>query len=161
MDALSVLQGEHAAYFVENNGREGLIVYAVALSTALLGPSVLAIRLPTALASAGTVFLVFLVGRLLFGKDEESGKATPWRGLLVGGIGAGILAVSLGQTVIGGTAFRPISCLCLFLSVFPCSGLGGGNGPAGESRWRVCVPGCYRIPTSRRALPRCCSYYLV
>ena len=106
VDALRVLQGEHAVFFPENNGREGLIVYAVALSTSLLGHTVLAIRLPTALASAGTVIVVFWLGRLLFGKEEENGKATPWRGLLVGGVGAGLLAVSLGQTVIGRTAFR-------------------------------------------------------
>lgn len=106
VDALRVLQGEHAVYFSENNGREGLIVYAVALTTSLLGSSVLALRLPTALASAGTVFVVFWLGRLLYGRDEESGLATPWRGMLVGGVGAGLLAVSFGLTVIGRTAYR-------------------------------------------------------
>ena len=106
VDALHVLQGEHTVFFPENNGREGLIVYAVALSTSFLGRTVLAIRLPTALASAGAVFAVFWLGRLLFGRDEESGKATPWRGLLIGGVGAGLMAVSLGQTVIGRTALR-------------------------------------------------------
>ena len=137
VDALSVLQGEHAAYFVENNGREGLIVYAVALSTALLGPSVLAIRLPTALASAGTVFLVFWLGRLLFGKDEESGKATPWRGLLVGGIGAGILAVSLGQTVIGRTAFRANFLPLLISLCFSLLWVGWRQ----RSGWRIALAG--------------------
>ena len=76
----------------------------------------LAVRLPTALASAGTVFVVFWLAYLLFGRDEESGRATPWRGLLVGGVGAGLLAVSIGQTVLGRTAFRA-NLLPLLLSL--------------------------------------------
>ena len=120
VDALRVLQGEHAVFFPESHGREGLIVYAVALTTSFLGRTILAVRLPTALASAGTVFIVFWLGWLLFGSDEKSGRATPWRGLLVGGVGAGLLAVSLSQTVIGRTAFRAnfvplLFCLSLAL----------------------------------------------
>ena len=121
MDALQVLQGEHAVFFpAENDGLEGLMAYAVALGTSLLGRTVLAVRLPAALASAGAVFVVFWLGRLLFGRDEESGRATPWRGLLIGGVGAGLLAVSLGQTIIGRTAFRAnflplLLSLCLAL----------------------------------------------
>ncbi len=106
VDALQVLQGKHAVFFRENTGREGLIVYAIALATSFLGRTILAIRLPTALASAGTVFVIFWLGQLLFGKDEESGQASPWRGLLIGAVGASLLAVSIGQTVIGRTAFR-------------------------------------------------------
>ena len=105
MDALRVLQGEHAVFFPANNGREGLIVYTIALAVSFVGRTMLALRLPTALASAGTVFVVFWLGQLLFGR-EESGRATPWRGLLVGGIGAGLLAMSLGQTIIGRAALR-------------------------------------------------------
>ena len=121
VDALQVLQGEHAVFFpAENDGLEGLMAYAVALGTSLLGRTVLAVRLPAALASAGAVFVVFWLGRLLFGRDEESGRATPWRGLLIGGVGAGLLAVSLGQTIIGRTAFRAnflplLLSLCLAL----------------------------------------------
>ena len=121
VDALRVLQGEHAVFFPEKvEGREGMVMYAMALAISLLGRTELALRLPTALASAGTVFVVFWLGRLLFGREEESGRATPWRGLLVGGVGAGLLAVSLGQTIIGRTAFRTtflplFLCLCLAL----------------------------------------------
>ena len=106
INALQVLQGEHAAFFPDNNGREGLIVYAIALAVSFLGRTALAIRAPTALASAATVFAVFWLGWRLFGLDEDSGRATPWRGLLIGGVGAGLLAVSFGQTVLGRTAFR-------------------------------------------------------
>ena len=120
VDALRVLHGEHAAFFPENKGREGLIVYAIAMTTSLLGRTILAVRLPTALASAGTVFAIFWLGQLLFGRDGETGRATPWRGLLVGGVGAGLMAVSLAQTVIGRTALRAnfmplLLCLCLGL----------------------------------------------
>lgn len=107
MDALRVLQGEYAVFFPEKlGGREGLVMYAIALATFLLGRTELALRLPTALASAGTVFVVFWLGHLLFGWDEESGRTTPWRGLLVGGVGAGLMAVSIGLTIMGRTAFR-------------------------------------------------------
>ena len=119
VDALRVLQGEHAVFFSEIMDAKGMIVYAVAVPISLLGRTALAVRLPTALASAGTVFVVFWLGRLLFGRDEK-GQATPWRGLLVGGVGAGLLAVSIGQTVLGRTAFR---ANFLPLLSFPVSGL--------------------------------------
>ena len=106
LDALQVLQGEHAVFFDANHGREGLVVYAIALSISILGRTELAIRLPTALVSVGAVFVVFWLGRTLFGRDGESGQATPWRGLFVGGVGAGLLAVSLSQTMIGRMAMR-------------------------------------------------------
>ena len=136
-DALHVLQGEHAVFFPGNNGREGMIVYAVALATSFLGRTVLAVRLPTAVASAGTVFVVFWLGYLLFGRNEASGRATPWRGLLVGGVGAGLLAVSLSQTHLGRTAMRGnflplILCLCLALL---------WQGWRQRSLWRVALAG--------------------
>ena len=106
-----------------------MIVNAVALATSVLGRTVLAVRLPTALASASTVFVVFWLGRVLFGRNERFDGAprrgateqdTPWRGLLIGGIGAGLLAVSLNQTLMGRTALRGnflplVLCLCLAL----------------------------------------------
>ena len=105
LDALHVLQGNHAVFFPRHNGREGMVVYAVAFAISLLGRTVLALRLPTALASAGTVFAVFWLGGLLFGRDAD-GRPTPWRGLLIGGAAAGLLAVSLSQTILGRTAYR-------------------------------------------------------
>ncbi len=92
-----------------------MIVYGVALATALLGRNVMAIYLPTALASAGTVFAAFWLGHVLFDRDEV-GRATPWRALTVGGVAAGLLAVSLSQTFIGRAGVRA-SYLPLFLSL--------------------------------------------
>ena len=63
VDALRVLNGEHAVFFPsEFSGHEGLVVYLIALSISLLDRTDLALRLPTALANAGTVFVVFWLG---------------------------------------------------------------------------------------------------
>ena len=105
LDALQVLSGKHSIYFPENSGREPLGIYLMALAIAILGRTELAIRVPTALASVCTVFAVFWLGRLLFG-----------RGLLVGGVGASLLAVSIAQTVIGRTSFR-VNFLPLLLTL--------------------------------------------
>ena len=86
--ALRVLQGEHAIFFPDiGNGREPSALYVLALSTSLFGRTLLAMHLPTALGSAGMVFATFWIGRLFFGRDEESVRDTPWRGLLIGGVG--------------------------------------------------------------------------
>ena len=114
--ALQVLEGEHAVFFPEAaSGREWMGVYTIALTTSFLGRTLLAFRLPTALAGAGAVFVLFWLGRLLFGRDE-SGQETPWRGVLIGGVGAGLLAVSLGQTIIGRASLRA-NYLPLFLGL--------------------------------------------
>ncbi|MXZ21246.1 MAG: glycosyltransferase family 39 protein [Caldilineaceae bacterium SB0665_bin_25] len=114
--ALQVLEGEHAVFFPEAaSGREWMGVYTIALTTSFLGRTLLAFRLPTALAGAGTVFVLFWLGRLLFGRDE-TGRETPWRGVFIGGAGAGLLAVSLGQTIIGRASLRA-NYLPLFLGL--------------------------------------------
>ena len=143
LDALRVLQGEHAVLFPEKfGGREGLAMYGIALAISLLGRTELALRLPTALASAGTVIVVFWLGQILFGRDEESGGSTPWRGLMVGGAGAGLMAVSLGQTIMGRTAFRTswlplFLCLCLALLWQGWRQRVGGGG----TWWRIALAG--------------------
>lgn len=133
--ALQVLQGEHAVFFPEAaSGREWMGVYTIALTTSVWGRSILAFRLPTALASAATVFAVFWLGRLFFGRDS-SGRPTPWRGLFIGGVGAGALAVSLGQTIIGRASLRAnylplILTLCFALLWW------GWSEPAVKRSWR-------------------------
>ncbi|MXY92348.1 MAG: hypothetical protein F4047_14535 [Caldilineaceae bacterium SB0670_bin_27] len=119
LDALQVLRGEHAVFFPRNFGREGMNVYGTALATFLLGRTVLAIYLPAALASAGTVFAVFWLGQLFFDRDEN-GQPTPWRALVIGGVAAGLLSVSLSQTFVGRAGVRgnflPLALsLCLAL----------------------------------------------
>ena len=132
--ALQVLAGEHAVFFPEAaSGREWMGVYSIALTTSFLGRTLLAFRLPTALASAGTVFVVFWLGRLLFGRDEN-GQETPWRGVLVGGVGAGLLAVSMGQTIIGRASLRA-NYLPLFLGLCFALLWWGWAGAGRERRW--------------------------
>ena len=115
--ALQVLQGEYAVFFPEiGSGRDAVGVYANALSTALLGRTLLAFHLPVALASAATVFAVFWLGQVLFGQDEESSRVKFWRGLLVGGVGAGLLAVSIGQSFQSRAGLRA-TYLPLFLTL--------------------------------------------
>lgn len=113
IDALRVLQGQHAVFFPsEFSGHEGLVVYLIAFSITILGQTDLALRLPTALASASTVFVVFWIGMLLFGRDK-GGRETFWRGIFIGGVGASLFAVSIGQTVLGRTVFRANHLLLL------------------------------------------------
>jgi hypothetical protein len=66
VDALRVLAGHPALYFAANNGAEPLYVYLAALSTALLGPSAFALRLPAALAGVASVLATYLLGRTVF-----------------------------------------------------------------------------------------------
>ena len=110
--ALHVLQGGHALTFGD---REPLGIYLIAVAVKFLGSTPLALRLPAALASVLTVFVVFQLGRLMFGSDEN-GRETRWRGLVIGGVASCQLAVSLGQTILGRTAYRGV-LLPLFLAL--------------------------------------------
>ena len=150
--ALRVLEGEHAVFFPVDQGREPSAIYALALSTSLLGRNLLAMRLPTALGSAAMVFALFWMGRLLFGRDE-GGQATPWRGLLIGGAGAGLMAVSMSQTIIGRTSYSKIThmplllVLCISLLWWGWDGSrnrppsDGVNADGKQSWWRVALAG--------------------
>ena len=135
--ALQVLQGEHAVFFPEDYGRQAWAPYVLALSTYLTGRTLLAMHLPSALGSAGIVFVVFWLGRILYGKDE-SGRATPWRGLLISGVGAGLLAVSIGQTVAGRSSYNESIYMSLLLAL--CLGL-LWQGRRKRSWWRVVLAG--------------------
>ena len=151
LDALRVLDGEHAVFFPEKSyGREAMVVYAIALAISFLGRTLLAARLPIALASAGTVFFVFWLGQILFGQDEESGRATPWRGLLVGGVG-GCTDGGFRQSDDPGShcVKSHLPAIRFFHCVWLCSGGGGGNvsaaaEPGGGLRWQGYAPGCCR-----------------
>lgn len=67
LDALRVLQGDLAIFFTANNGREPLYIYLTALSIALLGRTVLALRLAAAVVGSLTTGLVYQLGRSWFG----------------------------------------------------------------------------------------------
>lgn len=143
VDALQVLQGQHNVFFAEKaSGREALAIYATALATHFLGPSLLAFHLPPALASAGAVFAVFWLGLLLFGRDEQSGNPRPWRGLTVAGIAAGLMAASIGQTFLARGGFRAnFLPLILMLSLALLWRSWGHSGSRRASWWGLALAG--------------------
>ena len=142
--ALHVLQGNHAVFFPQFGvGREASTVYILALSTSLFGRTLFAIHLPTALGSAGMVFGVFWMGRLLFGRSEEGGRATPWRGLFIGAVAAGLMAVSLGQTILGRTGYNRTTHMPLILTL--CLGLLWWGWKERSWRWAVLAGVCAGI----------------
>ncbi len=139
--ALRVLQGEHAVFFPVSKGRAASNIYALAFSTALFGRTLWAMHLPTALGSAGMVFALFSLGRVLFGRDR-SGRSAPWQGLFIGGVGAGLLAVSLGQTVTGRNSFNNVPHMTLLICW--CLTLLWKGWPTTQSqlsRWRIALAG--------------------
>jgi 4-amino-4-deoxy-L-arabinose transferase-like glycosyltransferase len=67
LDALGALDGEHALFFPANNGREPAYIYLTAAAVALLGRSVLAVRLGAALVGIATSYLTYRLARSWFG----------------------------------------------------------------------------------------------
>ena len=82
LDALKVLQGEHAIFFPANNGREPLYIYLTAAAVALFGQTAFAVRLAAAVVGTLTTIPVYLLGKSWFG----------WR---VGVLAAWIWAITL------------------------------------------------------------------
>ena len=78
LDALGVLQGHHAVYFAANNGREPAYIYLTALAIALLGRTVVALRIAAALVGTLTTIPVFLLGRSWFGSRVALFAAWLW-----------------------------------------------------------------------------------
>lgn len=63
MLARDILAGRLPVFFSDYTGKEAGYMYLVALSIALLGQTVLAVRLPAALAGVALVLAVFMLGR--------------------------------------------------------------------------------------------------
>lgn len=76
LDALRVLDGQHALFFAANNGREPGYIYLTALFVALLGRSALAVRVAAAVVGSVTTGLVYLMGRDWF--DRRVGLLAAW-----------------------------------------------------------------------------------
>ena len=67
LDALQVLQGEHALFFPANNGREPTYIYLVALSIWLFGRTAFSLRLAAAAISTLTTLTTFQMSKSWFG----------------------------------------------------------------------------------------------
>lgn len=76
LDALGVLQGEHALFFSANNGREPAYIYLTALSVALLGRTALAIRLAAAIAGVLTTWITYHLATTWF--NQRVGLLAAW-----------------------------------------------------------------------------------
>jgi 4-amino-4-deoxy-L-arabinose transferase-like glycosyltransferase len=76
LDALAVLDGQHALFFTNNNGREPAYIYLTAAAIALVGRSVLAVRLAAAVVGSLTVIPVYLLGQAWFGR--RAGLLAAW-----------------------------------------------------------------------------------
>jgi 4-amino-4-deoxy-L-arabinose transferase-like glycosyltransferase len=95
LDALGVLDGQHALFFPANNGREPAYIYLTAAAVALFGRSVVAVRLAAALAGTVTTLLTYLLARSWFG----------WR---TGLFAAWLWAVTLWPVHLSRLGLRPV-----------------------------------------------------
>jgi len=96
VDALRVLAGAHPVFFAGDQGREPLMIYLQAAAVAVLGPSPLALRLPSAIVGILTVAATFAAVRALFGSR-------------VGLFASFLLAVSFWHLSLSRLAFRAVA----------------------------------------------------
>ncbi|MCB0117135.1 MAG: glycosyltransferase family 39 protein, partial [Caldilineaceae bacterium] len=89
VDALDVLNGKHSPFFPRNYGREGLMIYAIAGAIEIFGRTILAVRLPSALAGALAPVTVYWLAQILFADDRR-----PHRARWIGITAAAAMAVS-------------------------------------------------------------------
>ncbi|MFH1451411.1 MAG: glycosyltransferase family 39 protein [bacterium] len=76
-DALFSLQNKNfKVFYPENNGREGFFIWAIAFAFALLGPSVLAIKITTAFFGILTVYGTYLLAKELFKESQNISNET-------------------------------------------------------------------------------------
>jgi 4-amino-4-deoxy-L-arabinose transferase-like glycosyltransferase len=105
LDALNVLDGQHALFFPANNGREPAYIYLSALMVGLFGPSVWALRLGAALVGSLTTIPVFLLGR-------------SWFGLRAGLLAAWLWAITLWPVHLSRIGLRAVLLVPLLALVF-------------------------------------------
>ncbi len=111
VDALRVLGGWHPVFFPGDQGREPLFIYLQAVTLALIGPSPLALRLPSAALGVLTVAATDATFRSFAGRR-------------VGLLGASLLAVSFWHLSLSRLAFRTIALP--FFSILAAFWLGKG-----------------------------------
>lgn len=76
LDALGVLDGQHALFFTTNNGREPAYIYLTSLAISLLGATPVAVRVGAAVVGTLTTWFVFQLARSWF--DERVGLLAAW-----------------------------------------------------------------------------------
>ena len=78
LDALGILNGEHALFFTANNGREPIYIYLSSLFIAIFGRTPLAIRMGAAVLGTGTTLLVYGLSKQWFGRTTAIFAAWLW-----------------------------------------------------------------------------------
>lgn len=105
LDALGVLDGQHAVYFQANNGREPLFIYLTALSIARFGRSAMAVRLAAAVVGTLTTWFTYKL-------------AASWFGRRVGLLSAWLWAITLWPVHLSRIGLRPILLPPLMAAAF-------------------------------------------
>lgn len=100
LDAAGILEGNHALYFPANNGREPLYIYIMSLTIALLGRTVVGVRVASLICGLFTLPATYLMGAAMFGKR-------------VGLLSAAILSITLWHIHLSRVGFRAISLVLL------------------------------------------------
>lgn len=77
LDALDALAGRARVFYPANFGREGLHMLLLAQSIRWLGPTALALRVPSALAGVLTALATYWLGRELFARTWLRGTLVP------------------------------------------------------------------------------------
>ena len=94
-DAFDLLAGRHTVFSERPYGREMFFVYVAAPFVKLLGPTRLAVRLPTALVGILTVLATYLLTReLLVDEDRRKGQVTALLAALFLGLSFWHLAIN-------------------------------------------------------------------
>jgi hypothetical protein len=110
IDAMHSLRtGEFKAFYPENFGREGLLIWLLAVSIKLLGNTTVALRVPSAVVGILTVVMVFFAARKLvafFRRGGALGEALDANG--IGLLAALFVATSHWHTGFSRIAFRGI-----------------------------------------------------
>ena len=107
LDGLRILHGDLSIYFAANNGREGLFMYLLAASIAVLGHTPLALRIVSASIGTLTIVAIYFAGCTMFSHR-------------VGVLSAGILAITFWHLAISRVAFRAILLpfiLCVLMAL--------------------------------------------
>ena len=78
LDALDVLDGQHALFFPANNGREPAYIYLTSLFVGLFGRTALAVRLGAAVVGTLTTVLVYQLAKVWYGRSPALFAAFTW-----------------------------------------------------------------------------------
>ncbi len=124
LDALAVLDGEHAIFFEGNNGREPLYIYLTAVSSHFFHNTTLAVRLPAAIAGALATIVIYKLAAAWFG--QQAGLFAAW-----------LWAVTLWPVHLSRIGLRPI----LFVPLFAATLWLGTLAYRKQAAWRWALAG--------------------